>query len=214
MLTFYHSSPSPYSRRVWMALLEKGLKFEVVEVNLDGDQFKPEFLKLNPFHRIPVLVDDGFRVIESLAILDYLEAKYPTPALLPTDAEALAKVRMVEMVTVNELMPAMIPLIRQMMEVGENDPQQLEQAHQQCHTVLNFFESFFSIHPYFVGEQLTLADIVASVLIPWLPKMGVPLDEYPKLHAWCQNLTARSAWQATQPNVEAIKARMQAVNAG
>ena len=93
MLTLYHSPISPNSRRVWITLLEKGLEFELVEIKLDGEQFKPDFLALNPFHHIPVLVDDGFNVVESLAILDYLEAKYPTPAMLPTDAKDLAMAR-------------------------------------------------------------------------------------------------------------------------
>ena len=81
MLKLYHDPISPNSRRVWVALLEKELEFELVPINLNGDQLQPEFLALNPFHHIPVLVDNGFRVLESLAILDYLEAKYPTPAL-------------------------------------------------------------------------------------------------------------------------------------
>lgn len=81
MLKLYHVPISLNSRRVWIALLEKKLQFELVELKLDGDQFHPDFIALNPFHHIPVLVDDGFRIIESLAILDYLEAKYPTPAM-------------------------------------------------------------------------------------------------------------------------------------
>lgn len=111
-----------------MTLLEKDIPFELVLLELDGDQFQPEFLALNPFHHVPVLVDDGFRVIETLAILDYLEAKYPTPKLLPTEAQALATVRMVEMVVVNELIPAMSPLVRQWMGMAREEPQTLEQA--------------------------------------------------------------------------------------
>lgn len=60
-------------------------------------------------------MDDGFNVVESLAILDYLETKYPMPTLLPADAKARATVRMVEMVTVNELMLGIAPLSRQWM---------------------------------------------------------------------------------------------------
>ena len=86
MLKLYHTPISANSRRVWIALLEKEIPFELVPLKLDGDQFQPEFLAINPFHHIPVLVDDDFRLIESLAILDYLEAKYPSPAMLPTDA--------------------------------------------------------------------------------------------------------------------------------
>lgn len=82
-------------------MLEKGLEFELVQVKLDGEPFKPNFLAMNPFHHIPVLVDDGFNIVESLAILDYLEAKYSTPAMLPIEAKDLAVVWMVQLTTVN-----------------------------------------------------------------------------------------------------------------
>ncbi|KAM3092152.1 glutathione S-transferase family protein [Phormidesmis sp. 146-12] len=108
MLTFYYNPLSPNVRRVWLALLEKDIPFEPVSVQLNGDQLQPKFLTVNPFHHIPAIVDDGFTVIESLAILDYLEAKYPTPSLLPQDAQELAIVRMTQMVTVNELFPEVI----------------------------------------------------------------------------------------------------------
>ena len=52
-----------------------------IALNLDADHFAPDFLAINPFHRIPVLVDEDLTVVESLAILDDREAKYPTPAL-------------------------------------------------------------------------------------------------------------------------------------
>ena len=172
---------------------------------MDGDQFQPEFLAVNPFHHVPALVDDGFKVIESLAILDYLEAKYPTPAMLPTDAKALATVRMVEMVTVNELVPAFVPLLRQMMGFG-GDLQQIEQSKQLVHNVLKFFEQLLGETPYFGGEVLTLAEIVAGTTVPMLPSTGVSLNDYPRLSAWCDRLVQRPAWQTTQPSPEAIEA--------
>ena len=108
-MKLYHTPISPNSRRVWIALLEKNLDFELVEIHLDGDHLDPEFGAMNPFHRIPVLVDDDFTVVESLAILDYLETKYPEPAMLPKEPKDLAVVRMVELVTVNELGPTLHP---------------------------------------------------------------------------------------------------------
>ncbi len=80
-----------------VTLLEKNLEFEPILMKLNGDQFQPEFLKLNPFHHIPVLVDDDFKVFESLAILDYLEAKYPEPSFMPNEAKDIAKVRTIEL---------------------------------------------------------------------------------------------------------------------
>jgi glutathione S-transferase len=53
MLKLYHVPISFNSRRVWIALLEKGLQFELIELKLDGDQFQPDFVALNPFHHIP-----------------------------------------------------------------------------------------------------------------------------------------------------------------
>ncbi|MEP6496463.1 glutathione S-transferase family protein [Microcoleus vaginatus] len=62
-----------------MALREKQIAFEPIALNLDGDQFKPDFLAINLFHRISVLVKEDLTVVESLAILNDREAKYPTP---------------------------------------------------------------------------------------------------------------------------------------
>ncbi|PLZ99039.1 glutathione S-transferase [Fischerella thermalis CCMEE 5268] len=217
MLKLYHQPLSANSRRVWIALLEKQLEFELVELRLDGDQLQPEFLALNPFHHIPVLLDDDFTVVESLAILDYLEAKYPTPAMLPKDPKALAKVRMVEMVTVNELMPAMTPLINRMMGFASgDDSQKIEAANQKIATVLKFFENLLGHHPYFGGELLTQADIVAGCAVPILPILGFSLIDNSKLSVWVESLMQRPAWQTTHPSpeaIEAFKSRMQALMA-
>ena len=112
MLKFYYQRLSLYSRPVWIALLEKQLSFESIELALDGDQWQPEFLAINPFGRVPVLVDNEFTIFESLAILDYLELQYPTPAFLPTEIKTLTVVRMIQTLTLHELIPAMLTLIR------------------------------------------------------------------------------------------------------
>jgi glutathione S-transferase len=213
MLKLYHIPLSANSRRVWITLLEKGVSFQEVVLKLDGDQYEEEFLKLNPFHHIPVLVDDGFRVVESLAILDYLEGKYPTPSLMPTHAQAIATVRMVELVTINELLPPTIRLTSQALGVLENEPQKLENAHQQVLSVLNFFESLLGNSPYFGSEFLTLGDIAAGTVVPQLPSMGVSLDDYPKLKTWSERLMARDSWQKTQPSPEAIAASLPQIKA-
>ncbi len=205
MLTLYHVPISFNSRRVWIALLEKKLQFELIELKLDGDQFQPDFLALNPFHHIPVLVDDGFRVIESLAILDYLEAKYPIPAMLPTEAQNLAIVRMVEMVTINELAPATNPLLMKMLGV-EGDESTLEKARQRLATSLSFLENLLSDCSYYGGDQISLADIVAGTVVSTLPYFDVSLDNYPKLRVWCESLEQRPAWIETAPKAREVAA--------
>lgn len=197
MLTLYYARPSLYSRPVWLALMEKKLQFKLAPVKLDGEQFEAKFSAINPFSHIPVLVDNGFRVIESLAILDYLETKYPTPALLPTEAEALATVRMVQMVAINELLPAAAGLI-----IEYKDPQKLEYAEQRAKTVLKFYENLLGDRLYFGGKNLTLAEVVAGTLVPILPNLGLSLANYPKLHDWSERLLSRESWQQIQLSTE------------
>lgn len=206
MLTLYHAPISPNSCRVWITLLEKGLEFELVEIKLDGEQLKGDFLAISPFHKIPVLVDDSFNIVESLAILDYLEAKYPTPAMLPKDAKDLAVVRMVQLVSVNELLPAMTPLLPLFLGLSAGDAEKIEQAKQKVTPVLKFFENLLGDRHYFGSENLTLADVTAGSIIPFLPQVGVSLSEYPKLGAWCDRLISRPAWQATLPKPEVLEA--------
>lgn len=206
MLTLYHTPISPNSRRVWVTLLEKGLEFELVEVKLNGEQFQPDFLAINPFHHIPALVDDGFNVVESLAILDYLEAKYSTPAMLPKDAKNLTIVRMVQMVSVNELLPAINPLIPRILDLPGEDLEKVEKAQEKISTVLNFFESLLDERPYFGSDNITLAEVVAGTIIPILSlKGGISLTEYPKMNAWSDRLMARPTWQTSEATPEAFE---------
>ncbi|NJO93739.1 MAG: glutathione S-transferase family protein [Hydrococcus sp. RM1_1_31] len=200
MLKFYHSLLSPIARRVWITLLEKNLSFEPILVNLDGEQFEAEFLALNPFHHIPVIVDDGFRVIESLAILDYLESKYPIPKLLPDEPKRLATVRMVQMIIIHELATQVIPLICE-----EEDSPELIKTKRKIDRVLNFLSELMGEDDYFGGKQLSLADIVAGNSAILLSKLEIDFSNYYNLTQWCDRLRQREAWQKTQPNAEELE---------
>jgi len=197
MLTFYYNPLSPNARRVWLTLLEKGIQFEPVLLNLNGDQLQPEYQEINPFHHIPVIVDDAFRVVESLAILDYLETKYPTPAMLPTEAKALATVRMVQMVTANELFPQVISLVYE----SEDSPK-FAKAKQHINKVLQFFTEARGDSPFFGSKQLTLGDIVAGAAVSFLPKLGINFSDYPKLEPWYERLMEREAWRKIELSAE------------
>ena len=214
MLKFYYSQLSINARRVWVTLLEKNLEFEPILMKLNGDQFQPEFLKLNPFHHIPVIVDDDFSLFESLAILDYLEAKYPEPSFMPQEAREIALVRTIELVAVNELPPASIVLMKDMLDL-EVAAEQIEKAKQTMATALQYFEANLDgKNPYFMGEQLTYADIVAGTAVDAIPLLGISLEPYPQVTVWLNNLRQRSSWQQTAPSPEQIetsKAVMKAI---
>ena len=197
-MKLYHTPISANSSRVRVAILEKNLDFELVEIHLDGDHLEPEFVAMNPFHRVPVLIDGDFTVVESLAILDYLEAKYPEPAMLPKDPKDLAVVRMVQLVTVNELGPALYPLSSERMGWGIPEPQAIEKAKEKVDSVLTFFEGLLDDHPFFGSNHVTLADCVVVTIVPLLSWVDVSIDGYPKIQAWCDRLISRPSWQQIQ----------------
>ena len=200
MLKFYYHPLSPLSRRVWIALLEKQIAFTSVIISLkDGEQFKPDFLKISPFHHVPVIIDDGLRVLESLAILDYLESKYPQHPLLPNDSVQLAKVRMAQMVANNELSALVIPLI------GESeDSRKLAQTKRKIKRILKFLSELLGEDDYFGGDRLSLGDIVAGNSILLLGKLGFDLSQFETIERWCDRLMQREVWQQTQPNDEQV----------
>ena len=202
MLQFYYHPLSPIARRVWLALLEKEIPFEAVIVNLkDRENLKPEFLRLNPFHHVPVIVDEGDRILESFAILDYLEAKHRTPALIPSAPSKLARMRMLQLVTANELVPK-LPALVQADESEGPDTTTL----QHINTVLQFLSDQLGQRTYFGDGQISLADITVGAALPLTTRLGLSLQNYPTLSDWCDRIMARPAWQQTEPDAEAFNA--------
>jgi glutathione S-transferase len=101
MLTLYigNKNYSSWSMRPWVLLRQAGIPFEEVKVRFDafdGDShFKQSILKVNPAGRVPVLVDDGFAVWDTLAIAEYVAEKFPDKKLWPQDARVRARARSV-----------------------------------------------------------------------------------------------------------------------
>lgn len=94
MLTLYTHPMSPCSQKVRIVLTEKGLPWDKYDVNLpEKENLTPEYLELNPLGVVPTLVDDGNPVIESSIICEYLEDKFPEPALRPDDPLLQARMR-------------------------------------------------------------------------------------------------------------------------
>ncbi len=95
-LTFYHGHGSPYSWRVWLALELLRVPYELKVLSFQaGDTRKPEFIAINPRHQVPTIVDDGFALWESDAILEYLDERYAaaTPVLFPGGLHDRARIR-------------------------------------------------------------------------------------------------------------------------
>lgn len=194
MLKFYYHSLSPLARRVWIALLEKEIPFEPILVDLGGDQFKEDFLAISPFHHVPVVVHEGIHLIESMAILDYLEHQFVAKPLSSSTASTHAQMEMTQMVVANELLPKLIAVAN-----AEHQPlTEATKAH--LESCFQFLAQQLGDKDYLGGSRIDLADIVAGSTVPLFHRLGISLQPYPALQRWCFRLAERSAWQQTNPS--------------
>jgi len=204
MIKFYSHPLFSKSRCVWISLLEKNLNFEIIEVNLSSNLLEPNFLAIDLFHQIPFLVDENSRAIESLAIMDYLEAKYPTPALLPKSPASLAKVKTIEFINNNHLSPQINALFRQKMSLSPGiNPIKIDRS--KIDLVLQFYEENLQDNSYFIDKRFTLADLVAGVSVSSLVLFDFSLDNYPKIQNWLAKLQQRDSFQNTKLSLEDIE---------
>ena len=98
MIKIYGMSGSPFVRRTELVLTEKGVDYKLITLSrADGDLQSPEHLARNPRGRVPVLEDGDLILYESQAIVEYLEDRYPEPALVPADFGDRGHMRVAEM---------------------------------------------------------------------------------------------------------------------
>src|SRR5690349_7727593 len=127
-MRLYHNPFSANARRAVMTALELGTKLELVTVDLaKGEQRKPEFLRMNPNGRVPVLDDDGFFLTESHAIMIHLAEKTPGQTVYPTELRARADVNRWLFWSAHHFMPAVSILnwerfVKGLLKLGEPDP--------------------------------------------------------------------------------------------
>jgi maleylacetoacetate isomerase len=180
----YWRSSAAY--RVRIALNFKGLTYEQVAVDLRaGAQRAPEFLEINPQGLVPVLEDDGVRLTQSLPILNYLEERYPQPALLPKDAPGRAISRAIAVAIACEIHPLNNLRVLQYLEreLGLGEAQRLAWYHHWIAEGLGPIEAMVarSGGEFCVGDAPSLADVC---LVPQLynaRRYQCDLEPYPTI---------------------------------
>lgn len=189
-------------RRVRIAVREKGLACEEVEVDLPGGALRtPEFRRLNPFGQVPVLEDDGLVIAESIAILEYLEERYPTPALLPADPAARAVARQFMLSAGDYFMPPWKAWMQPRFAPGiaADDPTVIHGRDDMAEH-LDVLAARLGGRDWLAGAY-SLADVCYAPFVTTLDlvDLGRMLDERPEVRAWADRLAARPAVHATRP---------------
>src|SRR5206468_6258844 len=127
MLTLYDDVFSPYARKVRIAMYEKNVPFERVRA-LHGDCNRTDFLHVNPRAEVPALVDGDFSLYDSTIICEYLEDRYPDPALYPHDPQRRAACRLIEDLADTQLDAALYAVTLIEFGRGESHPAMHETA--------------------------------------------------------------------------------------
>jgi glutathione S-transferase len=199
MIKLYTFPPSTNSRKVRIALLEKGLEFERVNVDLSKrEQKTPEYLKIHPFGQIPALDDEGFILYDSTIINEYLEDEYPYPALMPTESESRARARLMEDFRDTHFNPAFVKIIHEMRKPeAEREANNIVNAKAEITQCFDRIEKELEGHEYLAGA-FSLADVAFMANIDLLDRFQITVDpKYKNTAAWIARLKARPSFAAS-----------------
>ncbi len=210
MMKLLSATPSPYARKVRIALVEKGIAFELLtEVPWYADAKAPT---LNPLGKIPVLIPDdgGEPVYESRFILEWLEAKHPRPPLLPPEADGVLAARRLEVLADGVCDAAVLALL----EATREQPSQVWIDRQRRKIVAGVAEVARLVRPgsrFADGDIFSLGDVAIGSMLgylalrqPWFDWRG----PHPHLAALFDRLSERPSFRDSVPVAQKIAERV------
>jgi glutathione S-transferase len=213
-LELYWGSGSPFAWRVMLTLEVKGLAYQSRLLEFSkGDHKAAGFLKLNPRGKVPLLKDDDFVLNESLAIMAYLDKKYPEPPLFGTSPEETGLIWRAVMETEAYLLSAGDKVIRPVFfGKGLDQTEKIQQAAQAVRQELQRIDRELSGSAWLVGKQISAADISLFPLVQTILRAArkdaakslklelLPLaDTFPNLSAWVRRIEALPGYERTYP---------------
>lgn len=206
MMRLISATPSPYARKVRIALAEKGLSFALVtEVPWHGTTSTP---KHNPLEKLPVLIlDDGSAVYESSYILQWLEIKHPKPPLLPADGDGILAARRLEVLCDGVCDAVVLTLFEKLRGEGRTSTEWLARQRRKIEGGMREVARLIGPREWAVGSHFTLGDIAAGTVCGYVSLRYPDLDWralYPPLATYCARLEQRPSFRDTQPTAQQI----------
>lgn len=202
------ATPSPYARKVRVALAEKGIPFELVtEVPWNADTQTPKY---NPLEKLPILVmDDGSSIYESHFILEYLEMKYPTPSLLPGDDEDILAAKRLQVLGDGVCDALVLLFFERLRPADHRSSSWMARQRRKMDGGVRAMADSIGERTWAVGERFGLGDIAVvctmAILDLRFPEMEWRTS-YPRLAKYVDRVGERPSFRATVPVVQTIAA--------
>jgi glutathione S-transferase len=202
MMKLYDFEPCPFGQKVRIVLAEKSLSYELVQVDLtQGEQRRPEFRRLNPFGRVPVLVDEDTTVYDSTIIAEYLEDEYPEPPLLPAvGSSALrAQARTWEDIADTSFTLQVGQLMAEISKAeADRDSNRIQRLQQWIEQMLSFINHQLQGQD-FLASQFSVADIGFVPRLLVLKELGLdPAASRGNIDGWLKRMLDRPSIQNLQ----------------
>lgn len=201
MYTLLSATPSPYARKVRIALIEKAIPFTLkTEVPWDATTETPKY---NPLEKLPVLItDSGESVYESRFILEWLEARHPSPPMLPDDLEGRLAARQMEVLADGVCDAFVLHFFERHRDADKQSQEWLARQRRKIDGGLKEIASRIATREFAVGNRFGLADIAAATVVGYLTVRYRELDwrgAFPQLAAYSDRMETRPSFAATKP---------------
>ena len=191
MIKLYSDGRSPHSHQTRIVLAEKELPVDVVE--LEPESLPADFLQLNPYGKLPTVVDRDIVFFEPAVVNEYLDERYPHPPLKPGSPAERAQMRLAVMQFESELYPMFDNL---------NNKAKKAEAAKKLKDYLKSLDTYLARQEYFIGEQYSLADIALAPILWRLSPSGIDTAKLGNLEAYMDRLFERPAFERSLSEYE------------
>ena len=196
MIKLYDFLSCPYGQKVRIVLAEKALTYDLVNVDLtQHENRKPDFQRLNPLGRVPVLVDDDTVIYDSTIINEYLDDEYPEPPLLPAIGSSAmrSRARLFEDFADTTFTPPVGQLIAEVSKPeGDRDQSRIQRYHQIIERALDYLNHELQGNNFLAGE-FSVADIAFAPRMLVLGEIGIDVagNNRGNIDAWLKRMIER-----------------------
>jgi len=192
-----YGSPKSSAGRCFLMLEECGLNYKIMPLDMPNKEHKTEqFLKLNPNGKVPCMVDEGFVLWESAAIVQYLAEKH-MPEMLGTSLKEKSLVQQWSFWTMTEAQPPLVDILIQKFFVPEDkrDTALIARREKQLPNIFAVLENSLADKKFLAGNKYSVADLMVGSAMNLAMGVGQSFAQYPNIKAWMNELMSRPAWQ-------------------